>query len=209
MQNSTRYVPHWLRKALDCPGMVRISFPHGGQVLIDPVSRKYDCDFDGDSADFSDQQAVEIKALPGALLSQRAQPLPHLLWTVQLKRLQAELKVHPYEYQANMLRLISWPCMVDLPPQALPLVARICALLSHRPTSALLIPTLLDLPAEQVYPVLEVLHVNRCIKIVGEQQFAEGTGLHGRQERLEDRAPAGSSFVEKLWQRLRVHSWSV
>lgn len=207
MQHSRKYLPHWLQQAFDLSGMVQVSFPHGGLVLIDSVTSRYDCDCDSDSPLLLSDEAVEIKALPGALLSRRAQPLSYLLWTVQLKRLQAELKLHPYEFQAHVLRLNAWPCMNDLPPAALPLVARICALLAHRPTSALLIPTMLDAPAAQVYPVLEVLHVNRFVRMVGEHHAAADAACHGHPNQPGDRPLHESSLVAKIWQRLRAHPW--
>jgi len=207
--NPTKYIPHWLQKASVAAGMIQVSFPHGESILIDSVSRRYECDCDDacDSALLLEDKGVEIKALPGALLGRRAQPLAHLIWTVQLARLQAELKAHAYPFQAHVLRLAAWPCMTDLPAQPLPLVARICALLSHRPTSALLVPTLLGVSAEQVYPVIEVLRVNGYIKVLGEHALADDPVHRDGPNGLGDRPPQ-SSFVEKLWQRLRSPSRS-
>ena len=61
--------------------------------------------------------------------------------------------------KCNILRLFSWPDLPRIDAELIPDVARICALLAIRPTTAMFLPVLVGIPRERAEHIVEMLHV--------------------------------------------------
>lgn len=99
----------------------------------------------------------------------------------------------PLALEHVLLRLQRWPNLSRMPAEAdLRITARVCALLARQPTVGFFIPRLLNLPRDEVAPVLAVLQ---------RQGVIEAARLSG----TEDDGPPGPAlmpsehFIAQLW----------
>lgn len=198
------HLPDWLQRALLASGPVRVTFSDSGYVLVDPNQHRYASDIKNWAAPSRhDASAVQITPLPGATAAQDDLPISHLHWVVTLGGLQGQPQAS-YEFRFSLLRLISWPSLTHLPEPIIPTVARICALLARKPTAASLIPLMLGMSEEQVFPVIETLRLNQHIQISGSSSESS-TGAAPQGATLpsdQESRPAENSLIGKLWQRL-------
>lgn len=114
----------------------------------------------------------------------------------------------------SLMRLVTWPNlpqMTDVADDDLPLLARICALLACKPTTASLIPLVLGVAEDKVYAALEALYRGRYVQIVAgaaelDQAAVAGPSLATQEElSAAGRAPI-SSIIGNIWQRLTKFS---
>lgn len=110
--------------------------------------------------------------------------------------------------QFNVLHLVCWPALSELRPEAAQDVARLCALLARRPSAGMLVPTLLNMPPQIAYALMDTL--------LAQGHIRPATTAEHRQRSGASALPAGSSavqasaesasFLVKLWQRLSARA---
>lgn len=113
----------------------------------------------------------------------------------------------------GVVRLASWPDLMALSADAVPLAARVCALVACKPTTASLIPLILDAPKDAVFRLLDRLHLDGHLEWdeaafgSGPSQAAAGPSVPAAAASTaakEAPSPAGA-LVNKLWNRLLGH----
>lgn len=104
------------------------------------------------------------------------------------------------DLQFTVWVLVSWPRLACLLPQeGAPHIIRICALLARRPSAGQLIPIMLQIPPETIYPLLDFLYMGGYICSIGDMQKQEQAALsHADAEVCAE----ASSFVSKAWHKL-------
>lgn len=105
----------------------------------------------------------------------------------------------------GVVRFIAWPDFMALPSDAVATTARLCALVSRRPTQASLIPLILEVPKDAVFNVLEQLR--RAGSVEWSEAFASCVSepVARPVDPVDADASASSSFLVKLWRHLRDH----
>lgn len=202
------HLPSWLQRAMRSPCPTTLEFPDSGYVTVFPQEQLYATNI-ADAACFSrlSSDAAQFRLLPETPEKREVQPLNQLHWTLTLQRLYSQPQDYGFEY--SVVRLQSWPSLAYLPQEIVPSVARICALLAHKPTTASLIPLTLELPQAEIFALLEVLRLNGHVQAQGltppelVQQDAEAQKLTSASLSEPSAQP---SFVAKLWQRLAGRS---
>lgn len=116
---------------------------------------------------------------------------------------------HGPSFKYGVVRLLSWPDLSGAPEHWRVLVARLCALLSRKPTAGGLIPVVLAAQEAEVHRVMAVLARLQHIRIshaglTGEVDEDEASSaLAPSPEAPEAAAPARPrSLIGKLWSRL-------
>ena len=105
----------------------------------------------------------------------------------------------------NILRLFSWPDLPRIDAELIPDVARICALLAIRPTSAMFLPVLVGIPRERAEHIVEMLHV--------QGHLDPAAGITSNMASALESVPAPQApnptnkLLGRLWERLAV-SWT-
>lgn len=202
------HLPSWLQSAMCAPCTTTVAFPDSGYVTVFPQEQLYatnildiEC-LSGLSSDTA--QFRVLQEMPEMPEKPQAQPLNQLHWKLTLQRLHNQPQ--NYEFQYSVVKLQSWPSLAYLPEEAVPAVARICALLARKPTTASLIPLTLGLPEAQVFALIEVLRLNGHLQANG---LAPSDSVQRDAEAKEALANASASapssepsFIAKLWQRL-------
>lgn len=102
----------------------------------------------------------------------------------------------------GLVRFVAWPDLMTLPADFVAIAARLCALVSRKPTQASLIPLILDTPREAVFNVLEWLRHAGSVEW-SETFSSPAPDPVDKPCRLGGAsAPASSSFLGKLWLHL-------
>lgn len=203
------YLPCWLQRAMRAPCPTTVEFPDSGYVTVFPQEQLYITDI-LDIKCLSDlsSDTVELKFLPGRPDRGEVQPLNQLHWTLTLQRLHSQPQ--NYEFQYSVLKLQSWPSLAYLPEGITPAVARICALLARKPTTASLIPLTLGLPEAQVFALIEVLRLNGHLQANGfslpDSVQRDADAQQALTNACQPTPSAEPSFIAKLWQRLAGRS---
>lgn len=106
----------------------------------------------------------------------------------------------------GMVSLSGWPDLNQVPQAMQPLVARVCALLGHRPSAGILIPTILSLPRQEVFGVLVVLarmgHIKVTAAASSEPRSTPAVEAPRASSQEEAALPADQSVVTRLWSKL-------
>ena len=115
---------------------------------------------------------------------------------------------HGPSFKYGVVRLMSWPDLSGAPVHLRVLVARLCALLSRKPTAGGLIPVVLTAQEAEVHRIMAVLARLHHIKI-------SHAGLTGEVHEEDAPAPVSQpeasvataqarprSLIGKLWSRL-------
>jgi hypothetical protein len=106
----------------------------------------------------------------------------------------------------DLLQLLSWPDLPGLPDELLAPVTRICALLWRKPTVAYLVPRILQLAPESVFPLVRVLEeFGHVAAVHGAPREAALQPIAARAEHAPaapEAAPAAPPMLARLWQRL-------
>ena len=105
----------------------------------------------------------------------------------------------------NIVRLFSWPDLPQIDAELIPDVARICALLAIRPTSAMLIPVLVGVTRERAEHIVEMLHVQGHLDQDAGIAFKTSTALESVPPPQEPNPT--NKLLGRLWERLAV-SWA-
>ena len=109
----------------------------------------------------------------------------------------------------GVLKLQSWPDLSQVPETAQPLAARICALLSRKPSASRLVPLVVSVPESDVYQVMAAL-VRMGHVAVATTAFTQ-TGAEAQPESLiaAEVSPSVSKFgfvrkslIGQLWHKL-------
>lgn len=199
------HLPSWLQRAMRSPCPTTVEFPDSGYVTVFPQEQLYatnildiEC-----LSDFGDD-AMEFRLLQDTPQKQKVQPLNQLHWTLTLQRLHS--RPQNYEFQYSVVKLQSWPSLAYMPEEVVPAVARICALLARKPTTASLIPLTLGLPEAHVFALIEVLRLNGHLQANGLAPSDSVQRDADAKEALANASPSAPStepsFITKLWQRL-------
>ena len=110
----------------------------------------------------------------------------------------------------GVIKLHSWPDLSKVPEMLQPLVARICALLSRKPSASRMVPLVLSAPEGDVMRAIATL-VRQGHVIVATSAFAEHQAVVSEEvaPKVQEAAPSTSKFsvvrkplVGKLWQKL-------
>lgn len=108
----------------------------------------------------------------------------------------------------SVVKLRSWPDLSQVPEREQPLAARICALLSRKPSASRLVPLILSAPESDVYHVMVALvrmdHVVVATTIFSDAKTSATLELHTTTEPKSQTTKFGfvpKSLVAKLWQK--------
>lgn len=205
-----KHLPGWLQSAMLAPNPVRVTFPESGYVVLDPLRDRYDSDIEDWAAVHAlHGEAVQMAPLTQAMAEPCGWPLSRLKWAVTLGSLYGQ-PLGNYEFKYGLIRLASWPCLTHLPEPVIPQVARICALLARKPTTASLIPLTLGLSEEQAFPVIEALRLNNHLQIAEFGNSApaplESTSQYASLSSEEEGYHPDHSLIGKIWQRLGLRA---
>ena len=201
------HLPSWLQHAMRAPCPTTVEFPDSGYVTVFPQEQLYMTDI-LDIKCLSDlsSDTAQFKALQDTPEKRQVQPLNQLHWTLTLQRLSSQPQ--NYEFQYSVLKLQSWPSLAYLPEEITPSIARICALLARKPTTASLVPLTLGLPEAEVFALIEVLRINGHVQANG-FSLSDSVQRDAEAQEALTSPPALSaepSFIAKLWQRLASRS---
>lgn len=203
------HLPSWLQRAMCAPSPTMVKFPDSGYVTVFPQEQLYATNIlDIECLSELHSDTAQHRFVQEAPEAQEVQPLNQLHWTLTLQRLQSQPQSYGFQY--NVVRLQSWPSLAYMPEEVVPAVARICALLARKPTTASLIPLTLGLPEAQVFALLEVLRLNGHLQVNGltpsdsVQRDADAKELLANAS--QSATSAEPSFITKLWQRLTNQS---
>lgn len=115
--------------------------------------------------------------------------------------------------EVNLLYLVHWPEFDRIDTSSMSLVARICALLSRKPTVGFLIAPILGVAPAQVTPILEQFQAQGLLAAYAPQ----AEPIENTKEVREESRPAPveknstatpsseekeSTFIARLWRRL-------
>lgn len=107
----------------------------------------------------------------------------------------------------GLVSLSCWPDLSQVPQAMQPLVARVCALLGHRPSAGMLIPTILSVPRQEVFSALAVLarlgHVKVTVASQSEERSAPSAAAAEVISLEQAQAVSAPSAVTRLWSKLR------
>jgi hypothetical protein len=201
------HLPNWLQRALQAPHAVKVRFSDASYVTVDANSSRYASDIQDWAASSVFDDEVKVIPLPGAKAESHDQPLSRLAWAVTLARLQSQT-LATYDYRYSVFRLESWPCLTHLPEDVVPVVARVCALLARKPTTASLIHLALGMSEEQVVAVIEALRLHEHISTPGGANAAAAPGASQSAVAApnDEVKPSENSLIGKIWQRLGIRS---
>ena len=111
----------------------------------------------------------------------------------------------------GLIRLLSWPDLAKVPEALQPLVARICALLSRKPSAGNMMPLVLSAPEGEVMRVIATLahlgHIGLASSVYKESSAVESPAPEmplSSSVEAESRPRFGfarRSLVAKLWQK--------
>ena len=105
-----------------------------------------------------------------------------------------------FDQQSTVWVLVSWPPLGSLFAQEnAPSIIRICALLARRPSAGKLIPVMLHIPSEVIYPLLTFLYVGGYIYPIGEDIPSEKIA-HPKVD--SEISAETASFLTKTWHKL-------
>lgn len=198
---SINHLPAWLKHAMEAPRPTRVTFPDAGYIAVFPRERRYESNIaDLGALPQLNSAEAQITHLADAVPSEIGLPLPRLQWALTMQRVQDQ-PAHP-DMVSGLVRLVSWPSLTHLPEDTLPTVARICALLTRKPTSAKLIPLTLGLPKEHVLPLIEALHLAGNLHITGPLAGATSPAEPVAEAAATPEARPASSLIGTLWKRL-------
>ena len=101
-----------------------------------------------------------------------------------------------------LLRLHRWPDLAQFAEDQQPVMARLCALLAHRPSARILVAPLLSIPRDQAEALLDRLQREGCL--------ASGAEVESASTRLPDPMPRtlapsiddADRMLSKLWSLL-------
>jgi len=106
--------------------------------------------------------------------------------------------------ERDLLQLRAWPPLTRMgTSNDIECMARVCALLSRKPTVGFLIHRVLELPHRRVHDALQILHASGC---VGPARKAQ-VGVEVTEEPVAETAAASvpqESFLSRLWRRLAL-----
>ena len=188
-----------VNQALAQPHCAQIQIGNHGSILIFSADRRYVANL-GELVSADDLQRLRIQLQPNGAANAPADAMPinRLTWHVALQLQRANGSDLPIS--TGLLRLVSWPDLSELPPEIVPSVARICALLWCKPTAAHLVARILDGSSEETATLLRLLlafgHAQLLAPAVGEPAYSEAGNLH------HTRPAASNSLLSKLWRRL-------
>ena len=112
--------------------------------------------------------------------------------------------------QYGVLKLVAWPDLAVVPDERQAIVARICALLSRKPSAGKLIPLVLSTPENEVFeniaPLLRMGCVTVATSFLSEPASTEQADSETDAAVVAQSAPVAQqgrrSLVAKLWARL-------
>ena len=196
----TAHLPTWLSTAMRTACPVRVEFAQQHFVEVYPEQRRYVSDIpESGLPDLWNITPQRITPLQDATLSAReGHALGQLHWAVTLRSVRSQQR--PRHFRFNVLHLVSWPPLADVPPD-------VCALLARRPTTASLVPLILDLPQDEVFALIEAVRLYGHLHLdgPGQDEQPEAVDTEPRVESLFEApatAVAPDSLVRKIWQRL-------
>ncbi|QNP49310.1 hypothetical protein [Diaphorobacter aerolatus] len=112
----------------------------------------------------------------------------------------------------GVLKLIAWPDLARVPEERQALVARICALLSRKPSASKLIPLILSTPEDEVFESIAPLMRMGCVTVATSFLSEPGTvaaqhapaveAISSQAQTANATQYARRSLVSKLWARL-------
>ena len=201
------HLPNWLQRAIQAPHAVKVRFSDASYVTVDASNSRYASDIRDWAASSVFDDEVKVIPMPGAKSESHDQPLNRLTWAVTLAQLQNQ-SLATYDYRYSVFRLESWPCLTHLPEEVIPLVARVCALLARKPTTASLIPLALGMSEEQVLAVIEAMRLYQHVSMSGGANAAAASGAaqSAVANPNDEVKPAENSLIGKIWQRLGIRS---
>ena len=209
MALSVKYMPAWLQKAMSLPHPTRVCFSGSRYVSVFPDHGYYHSNIlDSELSSFVGSDVAPLTFLQDDNTNNtklQGQPLVGLCWSLLLQRLeQQQRQAQDYSFRFNVVRLMSWPSLTHLPAEIQPTMARLCALLARRPSTASLLPLLLNLPEAEVFILIEALHLHGHIQIVDTAAKSdEPCNSCGKEpETCQEVQPAVSSLIASIWQRL-------
>lgn len=122
---------------------------------------------------------------------------------------EAYVSAHIPSFRYGVVRLLSWPDLKSAPAHMQPLAARLCALLSRKPTAGSLIPVVLAAGDDEVHRVMAALARMRHIKVSdaglarAPAEEAAAASVGEEQQMPADLGRGRSrSLIGKLWSRL-------
>lgn len=107
------------------------------------------------------------------------------------------------DLRLGLVYLHSWPDLTGVPEELAPAVARVCALLSHKPTVGFLVAKVLDRPEAETRHILQRLQSLGHLRILQRRMGAETPAGSTPAAEPGSFAPVQhSAFLGKLWKRL-------
>lgn len=149
-------LPIWLLQSEVDQSPTKFVFSNAQYILILPALRRFLSNMSDLSLINTVQPSVESQPeIPSQSFLKYGQPLDFLHWS--LAALHAKERFDKIDYQYSLIRLQSWPNLTKLSSSFTPELARLCALLSRKPTTASLIPNVLDIDYDKTFLLIETL----------------------------------------------------
>jgi len=207
------HLPSWFQRAWTIESPVKIRFSDASSVSIHAAAGRYASELNFDNWTSLNRREVDVAALEPlshSIASDFDKPLTHLYWALSLNRFLEQAGT--YSHRFALAHWVSWPSLTHLPHGVVPHAARICALLTRKPTAVSLIPLVLDAPENEVFAVVETLRMGGHIQLTGRRasdnpdapprvspEVTTGTKVTPSQDFIP--APA-ATLIGKLWRRL-------
>lgn len=205
-------LPIWLVTALKQPQALLVTFQNGATLQYWPERKAFSKSFDfGDVLDPAfwrdNVTTAPLTAANGSTDAAHAEQLPvdALIWAIEWQRLNAHDTSDAFEnLRYAMVTLVRWPNLTHLPDALVALVARLCALLEHKPTAVMLMPRVLGTSEQELGYALQLL--KRTGHITANTSERERTAASSVTEEAaaaaSTAAPEAQSLLGKLWRKL-------
>ena len=201
-------LPGWLVSALTQQHALLVTFQNGASLQYWPERQAFSTSFAFDEV--SDLAVWYDKVVTTPLAENSTPPeAPHpvdaLVWTIEWQRLNAHDTSDAFEnLRYAMVTLVRWPNLTHLPDALVALVARLCALLEHKPTAVMLMPRVLGTSEQELGYALQLL--KRTGHITANTSERERTAASSVTEEAaaaaSTAAPEAQSLLGKLWRKL-------
>lgn len=216
-------LPQWLHHAMAQPQAVSVRLGNDRQMFVFPQQARFNSTFDvyhpdqlGDP-DMWQPPQLEMLPIPqdsAHLLASTTgtEQLERLQWALLWEQARRHFDKQEFIHRYGMVRLLSWPDIANLPQEIQSPIARICALLTHRPSAGTLLPALLQLPRHEVYALLSILlfqqHISIKMPLEGMTVEEKARADASANDKSLTQTMGGSmnqaarALIGKLWTRL-------
>jgi hypothetical protein len=175
-----------------------------GDISVYPKQQRYITNIqDWQAINFRERIGVVVSAMECDEVPEGALPVNKLLWKIAFQN--ACHSPSDTVESNDLIKLASWPDLINLPEDLIAPVTRVCALLWRKPTLVYLVPKVLDASPVQTRAILKVLQQFGHVRLVAygvpeKNDLTKELICASPPDMASAQHPI--SLIGKLWQRL-------